>query len=192
MPGEHVDLRATVESDLETLRKAGNDPRVWKTLRDFEPSTVADEREFVERTRRAEDRVLFTVSRNGRPVGRVDLRGLGDRTGEATTSFFVVPEQTGKGYGTEAIALVLRYGFDHLRLHRVNSHTIEYNRAGERVLEKNGFTREGTKRDGAFINGEYWDVSTWGILEGEYREYRESEDEDAADVDGESDGDEGA
>jgi len=171
LPGETVDLRATRESDLETLRKTGNDPRVWKTLREFHPSTEADEREYVERARNDEDRVLFTVSANGRPVGRVDLRDLGDRTGEATTSFFVVPEHGGKGYGTEAVDLILRYGFDHLRLHRVNAYTVEHDLGARRVLEKNGFTEEGVKREGAFVNGEYLDVLTWGILEDEYREH---------------------
>jgi RimJ/RimL family protein N-acetyltransferase len=90
------------------------------------------------------------------------LRGLGDRTGEATTSYFIVPDQSGRGYATEAVELVLEYGFDQFRLHRIGSYTMEFDEGSRRVLEKNGFSKEGTKRDAAFVDGMYCDVELWG------------------------------
>jgi len=178
LPGKTVDLRATRESDLETLRQAGNDPQVWKTLREFYPSTPQDEREYVRGAQENESRVMFTIASNDRPVGRIDLRGLSDRTGDATTSYFIVPDQSGRGYATEAVGLILKYGFDQLRLHRITSYAMEFDEGSRRVLEKNGFSREGTKRDAAFVNGMYCDVELWGLLEDEYRGGTEDENDD--------------
>lgn len=77
----------------------------------------------------------------------------------------------GRGYGREALALLLSYCFDQLDLHRVSAATFEYNTAWRDLVEGMGFTKEGTARDYLYRDGQYWDKENYALLEGEYREH---------------------
>jgi RimJ/RimL family protein N-acetyltransferase len=78
------------------------------------------------------------------------------------------PEEWGKGYGSEATRLVLRYAFETLNLNRVWLHVYEYNERGLRAYEKAGFRREGRLRQEMFRDGRYWDTIVMGILRDEW------------------------
>ena len=74
-----------------------------------------------------------------------------------------------RGYGTEAIRLLLRYAFDDLGLHRVDLLVIEYNARAIRAYEKCGFVREGVVRESALVDGAWYGDIQMSILEHEYR-----------------------
>ncbi len=74
----------------------------------------------------------------------------------------------GQGYGTEAVELLLDFGFRDLNLHRIYLHVFSHNAAAIRVYEKSGFVREGLLRQTAYIDGEYRDVILMGIIREEY------------------------
>ena len=74
----------------------------------------------------------------------------------------------GKGYGTEATRLVVRYAFEELHLNRVQLHVYEYNLRGVRVYEKVGFRREGVLRQEHMYDGRFWDTVVMAILREEW------------------------
>lgn len=78
--------------------------------------------------------------------------GLGDR------------EYWGKGYGTDAMNIILRYAFTYLNLHRVSLDVFEYNERGIRSYEKAGFIHEGRERGLLLREGRRWDVLYMGVL----------------------------
>lgn len=73
-----------------------------------------------------------------------------------------------KGYATEATKAVIKYGFDKINLHKVQICTKTINKASKRVIEKCGFTYEGTLRDYFFFNGDYVGRLFFSILRSEY------------------------
>ncbi|MCP9752731.1 GNAT family N-acetyltransferase [Ferruginibacter sp. HRS2-29] len=73
-----------------------------------------------------------------------------------------------KGYTSEALAEILRFGFAELTLHRIEAGCAVGNRASIRVLEKAGFTREGRKREILPIRGKWVDNFFYSILEKEF------------------------
>ena len=73
-----------------------------------------------------------------------------------------------RGYGTEATALMVEYGFRTLNLNRIWLHVYEYNARGQRAYEKVGFRVEGTLRKHCYREGTYWDVIVMGILREEW------------------------
>lgn len=73
-----------------------------------------------------------------------------------------------KGYATEATKAVIAYGFNEMNLHKVQICTKEINPASKRVIEKCGFTYEGTLRDYFYMNGEYVGRLYFSILRNEY------------------------
>ena len=73
-----------------------------------------------------------------------------------------------KGYGTEAVKLMSDYAFNKLNLHKLTAHAYAANKASLRVLEKAGFTIEGTYTNQFLFNGEYADVLLLGMINPNY------------------------
>lgn len=78
-------------------------------------------------------------------------------------------ENRGKGYGSEAIALLLEFGFNVLNLHSVSLNFYSFNEQAAACYKKCGFREAGRKREAYFCNGKYHDILTMDILEDEYR-----------------------
>ncbi|MES2648992.1 MAG: GNAT family protein [Bacteroidota bacterium] len=73
-----------------------------------------------------------------------------------------------KGYTTEALTKVLDYGFNTLKLHRIEAGCAVENIASYKVLEKVGMKREGMKRKNLPIRGEWNDNYFYGMLEEDF------------------------
>jgi ribosomal-protein-alanine N-acetyltransferase len=69
-----------------------------------------------------------------------------------------------RGYATEAFSTLVQWGFPEFRLRRISARTFVGNVASERVLEKNGFSHEGTARQARTQMGACHDVKMWGRL----------------------------
>ena len=74
----------------------------------------------------------------------------------------------GKGYGTDAMRVMLRYAFRQLNLHRVSLTVFEYNPRAIRSYEKAGFVVEGRLRNWLNREGRRWDMIHMGILKEEW------------------------
>jgi RimJ/RimL family protein N-acetyltransferase len=79
-------------------------------------------------------------------------------------------EFLGKGYGTDAMQLLLRYGFIELNLRRVSLNVFEFNQRAQRSYEKAGFRLEGRQRQYIQREGHRWDIVFMGILREEWME----------------------
>ena len=78
------------------------------------------------------------------------------------------PDFWSKGYGSDAMRLMLRYGFSELNLHRVSLTVFEQNLRGIRSYEKCGFKLEGRIRDFLLRDGQRSDMLHMGILRKEW------------------------
>ena len=76
-----------------------------------------------------------------------------------------------RGYTTDALLEILKFGFANLKLHRIEAGCAVDNLASIRVLEKVGMTNEGRKRKNLPIRGEWVDNYFYSILENEFKEY---------------------
>ena len=79
----------------------------------------------------------------------------------------------GKGYGTEATAIMLDHAFSTLGLHLVGLAVFEFNERAIRSYLKVGFVVEGRSREAIWRGGRHWDELQMSILEGEWRAVRE-------------------
>lgn len=102
-------------------------------------------------------------------IGVLDLSGINWTAGDAWLGVGVgEPEYWGKGYGSEAVNLLLRFAFESLNLRRVSLNVFEYNERAIKSYLKLGFTIEGRTRQ--FLNrfDRRWDVIYMGILRCEW------------------------
>lgn len=77
-------------------------------------------------------------------------------------------ENRGKGYGRQAVMLMLNYGFRYLGMERITANTLDLNAGAQRLLEKCGFTLEGRERRSVYMNSEMHDRLNYAILKEEY------------------------
>ncbi len=80
------------------------------------------------------------------------------------------PADRGKGYGTDAMNIILRFAFTEVNLRRVTLSVFEYNPRAIRSYEKAGFQHEGCIRGTILRDGKRWDVFYMGILRDDWME----------------------
>jgi RimJ/RimL family protein N-acetyltransferase len=73
-----------------------------------------------------------------------------------------------KGYGAQALQLLLRFAFAELNLYRVTARVQEYNEAAIALLKKFGFTEEARRRQALDRDGRRWDLLVFGLLKDEW------------------------
>lgn len=73
-------------------------------------------------------------------------------------------EYRSKGYGTEAVKIIIDYGFNNLGIERITANTLEQNEGAQRSLEKCGFILEGRERKAVYFAGNRWDRLNYAIL----------------------------
>ena len=73
-----------------------------------------------------------------------------------------------KGYGTQAVQMLLRFAFAELNLFRVTARVQEYNEAGIALLKKFGFVEEVRRRQALDRDGRRWDLLVFGLLNEEW------------------------
>lgn len=111
-----------------------NNPEVAHTLRRHRQMNVLVEEEFIDRTYKSDTdlALLIAVRESDKPVGLDGLHHIDHKNRHAEFGIMIgEPEEWGKGYGTEATRLMLKYAFETLNLNRVWLHVYEYN---ERAL----------------------------------------------------------
>jgi RimJ/RimL family protein N-acetyltransferase len=77
-------------------------------------------------------------------------------------------EHRSKGHGTQALRLVLEYGFNNQGFERITANTMEINIPAQKVLEKLGFILEGRERKAVYFRGEKFDNLNYSLLIDEY------------------------
>jgi len=74
-----------------------------------------------------------------------------------------------KGYGTQALRMLLRFAFAELNLYRVSASVPEYNEGAIALLQKFGFVQEVCRRKSLERDGRRWDLYFFGLLNDEWR-----------------------
>ncbi len=169
--GDRVYLRPVEHDDLACIRKWANDPEIRRLTGEVAPMTLAGAERFFEKTQNDEDRVWFIIAlrENDAPIGEAGLLRMFPawRTTDLST---IIGEKDarGKGYGAEAIRLLLDYAFGYLNFHRVAIGVVGFNERALRFYEKIGFKREGVQRAGYFYDHAYHDFVMMSLLEDEF------------------------
>ena len=106
----------------------------------------------------------------GRRIGSISFHDILESNRRATMAIGIsLASDMNKGYGTEAIKLLLVHGFGAMTLHRIDLRVLARNKRAIRAYEKCGFVSEGVEREAALIDGEWEDDVFMSILEHEFR-----------------------
>lgn len=174
--GERIRLRAPERSDLPQFVKWFNDPEVREGVMMVTPLSLAREEQWFEKVLTSldvEQPFVIEIEQAGSwtMIGTCSFHAFDWRCRSATVGI-VIGEKAywDKGYGTEAMRMILVRGFKTLNLNRIALEVFETNTRAIKAYEKAGFVQEGMKRQGMFQNGRYIDIIQMSVIRSEWKE----------------------
>jgi RimJ/RimL family protein N-acetyltransferase len=175
--GERVRLRGTLDSELATLAEWMTDPSIRVTQARY--AAVPSERSAREivsewSANKATD-VGFSIETVGAEptlVGHVGLFGTDNKDRCGTVGIVIGPPYLGQGYGTDAMRLIVGFGFRELGLHRIQLDVYAFNVRAIAAYRKAGFVEEGRARQLVHHDGRWYDNVQMSILEHEWWDAR--------------------
>lgn len=170
--GEKVILRAMRREDLPILHAFTNDV-AYETLahgRPWEPQGLERLERSFPRGEYDRDGSAFVIEADGKMIGTISLRDFNatDRTAELGIGIGD-PDYQGRGYGRDAVRVILDYAFQLRNLRKVGLWVKGSNERAIRSYLAVGFVEEGRLRDQVWSNGRYEDMVLMGIFPDEIR-----------------------
>jgi RimJ/RimL family protein N-acetyltransferase len=164
-----VSLRSRTGADLDVLYRIAADLDSWEERNESAPAPLTRSA-FEARLARADDgetsgqAVTFVIDAGGEAVGSASLFGFDLFARHAEAGISLVPEARGRGVGTQAMRLLIEFGFVRRNLRRIHLQAIASNAGALRSYEKAGFVVEGRLREHAWVRGRYEDIVLMAIL----------------------------
>jgi RimJ/RimL family protein N-acetyltransferase len=105
-------------------------------------------------------------------IGHVSIHDVDNVNHSAWMGIFIGEKNCrNKGYGSETLRLILRFGFMTLNLHSISLSVIDDNSAAITCYKKVGFKESGRRRDCKFKDGRYFDIVFMDIVDSEFVEW---------------------
>jgi len=160
--GEHVILRAFERDDVERCYRWMNDPNIVRTLKTRYPIAFQNEEEWLERAMRSDPNERhFAIERKDdrTHVGNASIHDIDwvSRTGSFGL-FIGEPAAWNRGFGSDAIQILVRFAFDEMNLVKLRINVFDYNERAKHILLGHGFVEEGKLRRDFYRDGAYHDI----------------------------------
>ena len=169
----YLSPKGVSEEEAEKFTEWMNDFQVSDyTGRSSKITTLVNEKEWLEDSAKnsSKDRSFAIVELNtNKLIGVISLENFYWVTRNAELGIFIGdPDYRGNGYGTEAIKLILEFGFKYLNLHSIRLSLLDVNERAHNCYLKCGFKDTGITRDAIFLNGKYHNKLHMDIHENEF------------------------
>ncbi|MFW9806589.1 MAG: GNAT family N-acetyltransferase [Candidatus Thorarchaeota archaeon] len=175
--GDLVRLRRLEDNDVPSFFPHWNNYRLRQYLPTPLPSSTEDMKEYIQSANESfSKRTGFTFGietlEGNKLVGIVNLVNVSWISHNAEIGVLAIfdPDSWGKGFGSDALKVLLDMAFSVLNLHSVYLWVVGFNERAIKFYEKIGFVNTGKLREMAYRNGTRYDVITMDILRSEFVE----------------------
>lgn len=168
--GDRIYLSPRNPEDYEKFVEWLNDFETTDyTGRSGQLMSIPGEKEYLNNDNNPEAIFSIVTLDGDKMIGSVGLEQINNIDRSATLGIFIGDkEYRGQGYGTEAIRLILEYGFKYRNLHNINLDLMSFNERAYKCYLKCGFKEYGRRRNCRFVDGKYYDQISMDILEDEF------------------------
>ena len=169
--GKRIILREQREEDASFFAYWFNQPKVMFQCGFEKPTDEEEEKRRITGSHRSEDSVWFTITDlDGRIIGETGLLRMFPAWNQTDLTIIIPdPAMQRKGYGTEAIRLMLDMAFHEYGMHRVSIGVVGMNTDALKFYKKIGFKQEGILEEAYYYNNEYSDFIMMRILSHEWK-----------------------
>lgn len=170
--GDRIYLSPRNTEDVEKFTEWLNDFNTTDYLgRSSMLLTLDGEKKYLQENSSSEASFVIVTINENKMIGTVSLEKIDHINRCATLGIFIGDEEyRNNGFGTEAIKLILEYGFKYLNLRNIRLSLMEFNDRALNCYKKCGFKEYGRRRKCKFVDGEYYDSIEMDILAEEFNE----------------------
>ncbi|MDR0978949.1 MAG: GNAT family N-acetyltransferase [Lachnospiraceae bacterium] len=170
--GEKVYLSPMNEEDSDKFVKWLNDFEVTDyTGRTDMIITLSEEKKWFENIGKENLQFAIVTLENDELIGTISLENINNIFRTAILGIFIGEDYArNKGYGTDAIKLMLDFGFNYINLHNIKLTVFEFNERAKACYKACGFVETGRRRKCMYVNGKYYDIILMDILQEEFTE----------------------
>ncbi len=166
-------LRAWKTEDAESLAQAANNPAIARNLRNVFPNpyTLDDAIWYINDSiaNEGKKQISYAIEIEGRAVGSIGIFVKDDvYEKSAELGYWLAEDYWRKGVMTKAVQMICKEAFASFDIVRIFAEPFADNAGSRGVLEKAGFTYEGTMRNGIYKNGEIHSYCMYSILREEF------------------------
>jgi diamine N-acetyltransferase len=162
-----IKIRKHLQKDIIYRVKWLNNPKVDKFVNDEigKKTNLKNEKEWFTNYLKTKNKKFFTICKNTTPIGFMGLSNISKQNKNADL-FIAIGEDAyrGKGIGKISIQWIINYGFDKLKLHKINLGVIKDNLPAVGLYKSSGFIIEGEMKDDVFYNNRYHDFLSMAIF----------------------------
>ena len=160
LKGKHIYLRALELEDLDFIHTIENDERFWEISNTQTPFSRYILKQYLENAHldifEAKQLRLVISDYDNVAIGMIDLFDFDFKNNRAGVGILVKDfSNRQKGYGTEALQLLVDYSFQHLKLHQLYCNITEDNKSSIALFSNQGFEKIGLLKDWNALNGGY-------------------------------------
>ena len=148
LKGKIISLRKVKQEDLKFFRDWRNTPAIWQNNTQFILLNLKQQDSWFNRINsiNTKEKMFTIINEKQNPIGICGFVQIDNN------------HKNAKGIGTESLNLLLKYGFNKLKIHRIDAEVIEYNEKSINFFQKLGFEPDAVMRDYIFRNGKWWNL----------------------------------
>lgn len=168
--GEKVILRAYREEDIERATELVNDKELKKFLVTNIPFPISpwEEESWVKSQKGSSSgEYNFAIEdiETHKYIGGCGINNVNWLTRNALVGIMIGDKDYwGKGYGTDAMKVLVKFIFENMNMHKISLRTFSFNKRAIKCYEKCGFKVEGVLKDEIFKEGKYYDEIAMAIF----------------------------
>ncbi len=162
-------LRRIIETDVDEIFELRSNPETMK----FIPRPLAKTKEdalvhfkTIDENIENNKGINWAITLKGNPklIGIIGHYRIQPENHRCEIGYMILPQYNEQGIVSEAIKMILEYGFNDLQMHSIEAVIDPENKASERVLQKNGFVKEAHILENELWEGKFWDSVIYSIL----------------------------
>lgn len=162
-----IKIRKHLQKDIPYRVKWLNKPNINKFISDEmgQKTNLKKEKKWFVNYQKAKNKKFFTLCDNSKPIGFMGLSNI-SRANKKANLFIVIGEDEyrGKGIGKIAMKWIIDYGFNKLKLHKINLCVIKDNVPAVKLYQSLGFITEGEMKDEIFYKGKFYAFLSMAIF----------------------------
>ncbi len=165
---KNSNLRALEPEDLKFLFSTENDESFWEISETQIPYSKYTLQKYIENAHQdiyeaKQYRFVISNTKNT-PVGMIDLFDFNPQHKRVGVGILILPQYQGKGYGSEALEMIIDYAFLYLNVHQIFANITAENHKSIVLFEKFNFKKVGIKKDWIFTNDSYKDEILYQLI----------------------------
>jgi len=166
--GKNISLRALEPEDLAFLFKAENDESYWEISNTQTPYSKYILHKYIENSHQdiyeAKQYRFVICNTHNLPIGMIDLFNFDPQNKRVGVGILILSEYQSKGYGYEALELIIDYAFTYLNVHQLFANITSNNKKSIKLFKKLNFKKVGIKKDWMYFNSTFKDEILFQLI----------------------------